>query len=73
MARAMLDDGHTTDILAVCSAESLRRAPSVFRSSDMDYDRPCCECGNSYVCDLSVGSMDDPVFCPRCVAKFAEV
>lgn len=64
MARAMLDNGHTTDILAVCPAEALRRVGgSVFNSKDIDRDRWCCE---SYVCDLSNGSGDDPVFCPKC-------
>lgn len=68
MARVMLDEGHTTDILAVCPAEALRYVTgSVFNSTDLDRNRTCCECCEPYVCDLSHGSKDDPVFCPACV------
>lgn len=33
------------------------------KKDNIDRDRPCCECGNSYVCNLDE---DDPVFCPKC-------
>ena len=35
------------------------------RPPNIDRDRPCCECGESYVCNLDDPN-DDPVWCPKC-------
>lgn len=32
---------------------------------DIDHDRPCCECGESYVCNPD-DPKDCPVWCPKC-------
>lgn len=68
MARLMLDSGKTDDLI-VCSVKELRNVRAVFRSGDIDRDRACCDCGESYTCDLSMGSGDDPVHCPMCRVK----
>lgn len=37
---------------------------------EVDRDRPCCECGDYYVCTLDVDDdKDDPVWCPKCRVK----
>lgn len=65
MAREMLDAGHTDDLL-VCSVKELRNVRAVFRSGDIDRNRSCCECGETYTCDLSFGSGDNSVYCSKC-------